>query len=237
MNYKEVKQWLQQAQRIVILTGAGMSTESGIPDFRSAEGRWRHIDPLTVATVDAYEQNYELFHSFYAARLHALQGITPHSGYDVLTHWQQTYGAFIATQNVDGLHQLAGASQVAELHGNIRTARCGRCQQEATIHDFLGQSSCACGGMLRPNVVLFGEYLREDVWTETMHAIEQADVVFVIGTSLTVYPVNQLPTMTTGKRFYINLACDDETAANYAFDAIFIGEAGDILQRIEQCLD
>ena len=139
----------------------------------------------------------------------------------------------MSTQNVDRLHQLAGATQVAELHGTIRTARCGRCAQSAAIEQFLQNGTCTCGGHLRPDVVLFGEYLPEAAWDATLQAIQQADVVLVIGTSLTVYPVNQLPTMTSGKLVYINNEYTDVTASAYSFDAVLQGTAGDILQKID----
>lgn len=229
----EVKQWLQQAKRIVVLTGAGMSTESGIPDFRSKEGRWRNIDPMTVATIDAYKHNYELFYDFYRARIEALEGVAPHIGHNILANWQRDRHIFIATQNVDRLHQLAGATQVAELHGTIREAHCGRCQQQAPIEAFLQKEPCTCGGNLRPSVVLFGESLPNDAWDATMNAIEQADVVLVIGTSLRVYPVNELPKMTRGKCVYINMECEHDIAASYKFDAVLEGKAGDMLQQLD----
>lgn len=228
----EVQQWLQEAKRIVVLTGAGMSTESGIPDFRSKEGRWRNIDPMTVATTEAYAYHYDLFYDFYRARIEALQHVQPHIGHTILADWQRNKNVFIATQNVDRLHQLAGATQVEELHGTIRTARCGRCEQPAPIDAFLRKEPCTCGGNLRPNVVLFGEALPSDAWDATMNAIEEADVVLVIGTSLRVYPVNELPRMTRGKCVYMNMECEDDIAASYAFDAVLEGKAGDLLTRL-----
>lgn len=232
MTIQHVQTWLQDASRIVVLTGAGMSTESGLRDFRSNEGQWRQIDPLTVATVDAYANEYELFRDFYIARIEALAKVVPHVGHHIISSWQQQKEVFIATQNVDGLHQLAGAQQVAELHGTLRTARCGHCLLQAPIEQFVQKLPCACGGTLRPNVVLFGEHLPEDAWASTMKAIKRADIVFVIGTSLTVYPVNQLPSMTNGKLVYINNEYTNMTASCYTFDAVLQGQAGQVLQQL-----
>lgn len=232
---KNVIDWIQQATSIVVLTGAGMSTESGIPDFRSKEGRWQQVDPLTVATVEALKSNYALFQSFYRARIQALVDVTPHNGYYILAKWQQQKRVtHIATQNVDRLHQKAGATHVSELHGNIETTRCQSCgKQYDDATRFLNEARCTCGGALRPNVVLFGEYLPEEAWEKTIQAIRHADIVFVIGTSLSVYPVNQLPSMTTGKLIYINL----EPASNdQQFDATFYGKAGEILAQLDELL-
>lgn len=232
---QQIVNWLKTSQCTVVLTGAGMSTESGIPDFRSKEGRWRQVDPLTVATIDAFYHDYSRFYEFYKARIQALQTIEPHQGHRILTAWQQQkYVTFIATQNVDQLHQLAGTKQVAELHGNIRSARCQACQKAYVIESFLQQKQCSCGGRLRPNVVLFGEYLPEEPWKKTLAHMQQADVVIVIGTSLTVYPVNELPAMTSGKLVYINL---EEAPIGHQFDATLRGKADDILTQLNHSLN
>lgn len=217
-----------------MLTGAGMSTESGIPDFRSEMGLWRGIDPRTVASVEAWHGNYPLFREFYQMRIEALNTCTPHKGYDILAAWQKRgLISLITTQNVDSLHAAAGATNVQELHGNITSIRCGKCNRPAELAAFLAGDVCThCSGHLRPNVVLFGELLPNEAWQTSMQAIEEADLVLVIGTSLEVYPVNQLPMMTNGKLVYMNL----ETANGRGFDLVLQGKAGELLAQIDAML-
>lgn len=231
MTIERLSEWLKESQKTVILTGAGMSTESGIPDFRSASGWWKNIDPRTVATVEALEQNYSLFHEFYKMRIENLEKVAPHEGHKMLAEWEKRgIVSLIATQNVDGFHQLAGSQNVEELHGSIRTIRCHRCGRQGEMTTFLQKKSCSCGGKLRPNVVLFGESLPQASWQKAMHAIKAAELVLVIGTSLEVYPVNQLPMMTHGKTVYINL---DVTQHATQFDVTIQGKIKDVLQQLQ----
>lgn len=125
-------QIIAEQKNTVILTGAGMSTESGVPDFRSESGWWRKIDPLTIATAEAVEENYTLFHEFYSNRLSALSDCRPHEGHYCLERWEKTgLVKLVATQNVDGFHQEAGLVNVEELHGSIQRFRCHNCGVEA----------------------------------------------------------------------------------------------------------
>lgn len=222
--------WLKTSKHTVVLTGAGMSTESGVPDFRSATGWWTKTDPQKVATIEALEHDYPLFHEFYSLRINALQKIEPHEGHKILADWQeQGIITRVATQNVDGLHQKAGSEHVDELHGSIRIVRCHSCNSPATIEAFQRMENCECGGKLRPNVVLFGEMLPEIPWINAMHNIQKADLVIVIGTSLEVYPVNQLPTETRGKTVYINLDISNNAKG---FDLILQGKAKEVLMEV-----
>lgn len=211
-----------------------MSTESGIPDFRSQNGWWNDIDPRLVASVDAFNQDYPKFRAFYQMRMESLANCVPHVGHTVLANWQQRgLISLIATQNVDGLHQQAGATNVQELHGNITSIRCGRCEKQSALEAFLNGATCSyCEGHLRPNVVLFGELLPEQAWQASLRAIEEAALVLVIGTSLEVYPVNQLPGMTKGKLVYMNL----DTASGRGFDLVLQGKAGELLAQIDALL-
>jgi len=219
------------ARRLVALTGAGMSVDSGLRDFRSREGWWRNIDPRTVATVEALEGNYDLFHAFYCARIEALEGVRPHAGYDALHRWPNLQR--VATQNVDGLHLAAGGVPVSELHGTLRRFRCHRCGAPAEKERFLAKERCACGGPLRPNVVLFGEALPEEPWNEALEAIASADVVLVIGTSLQVYPVNQLPRLSRGRLILLN---KEETGMEHMFHTVLLSGARDGLLAIDRAL-
>nr|WP_275984019.1 NAD-dependent deacylase [Paenibacillus hamazuiensis] len=227
--------WIKEAKRAVILTGAGCSVDAGVPDFRSQHGWWRQIDPTMVATVEALQRDYELFHAFYTHRLESLKGVRPHAGHDVISAWERKgLLQLLATQNVDGLHQMAGNQLVEELHGSIRSIRCAKCSKASTVEAFMEQAACECGGRLRPGVVLFGETLPEKAWGRTLHAIQAADLVIVIGTSLQVYPVNQLPGLTMGKKVLINL---EKTGFENEFDLYIRGRALKVLPNINQMLD
>ncbi|WP_088105846.1 SIR2 family NAD-dependent protein deacylase [Halalkalibacter urbisdiaboli] len=232
----QLVQLLQSSTYTVVLTGAGMSTESGIPDFRSQSGWWKNIDPRKVATVDALEEHYSLFQEFYQTRVKALENIEPHIGHYILAKWEKkNLIQAIATQNVDGLHQKSGSKTVYPLHGSIRSFRCHHCDQAVKEEVFMNEDSCSiCGGKLRPNVVLFGETLPSDVWDSAYQSIEQADLVIVIGTSLEVYPVNELPSLTKGKTVLVNV---DEVSGFYPFDVIVKGKAKEVLEKLNELLE
>lgn len=223
--------WIKESSFTVALTGAGMSTESGIPDFRSKSGWWNNIDPATVATVEALEENYELFQQFYASRIQGLRDCQPHRGHGILAEWEQRgFLHSVATQNVDGFHQQAGSRKVYELHGSIRTVRCSSCDHRTQLDDFLTGNSCPnCKGRLRPDVVLFGEMLPQAPWQRALADIRSAELVIVIGTSLQVYPVAQLPLMTQGRVAILNY---EPTAQDDHFELVIHGKAGELLQQI-----
>ena len=223
---------MKESDSIAVLTGAGMDTESNIPDFRGKDGLWRKIDPRLVASVDTLEENYSMFREFYIERINRLKDVSPHEGHYILADFEEK-GIIksIATQNVSALHKLAGSKNVNELHGNIRSIRCNNCNQEAKIDDFFNNHKCAyCGSsFLRPNVVLFGEALPAVPWDSAQSDIRNTDLLIVIGTSLEVSPVNQLPLLTRGKLTLIN---NEDVYAYYDFDIKLIGKAKDILIRL-----
>ncbi|ANB58270.1 sir2 family protein [Anoxybacillus sp. B7M1] len=180
----------------VILTGAGMATESGLPDFRSVQtGLWQQKDPQRLASTHALQYHREDFISFYQYRIRTLRQCQPHAGHRILADWEargliQT----VITQNVDGFHQQAGSRKVIELHGSLRTIRCSRCNQSYESDAYLDDTfSCTCGGFLRPSVVLFGEALPAEAVEQAWRAAERAKLFIVLGSSLQVSPANQLP--------------------------------------------
>lgn len=229
---KELKNLIEGARHAVVLTGAGMDTESNIPDFRSKDGLWRNVDPRKVASIDTFEENYAFFREFYATRLFLLENCRPHRGHYVLAELEAK-GRIkaVATQNVSRLHHLAGSKNVYELHGNIRTFHCHYCREAAAPEDFYGGKDCShCGRPgLRPDVTLFGESLPADAWSKTMDHVDRSDLLIVIGTSLEVYPVNQIPHYAPGKVVYLN---DEITARGYRFDLVIQGKAKEILEQL-----
>jgi len=226
---------IRDARSMVLISGAGLSVDAGVKDFRSPSGWWRSIDPRTVATVEALESDYDLFHEFYAARITQLKTVRPHRGHGILAEWEKRgMLACIGTQNVDGLHQAAGSRNVHELHGTIRAFRCHACGAPHAEEAFLQKRKCQCGGRLRPNVVLFGEMLPQEAWDAAIAAIRAADAVLVIGTSLQVAPVNQLPFLTRAGRIFINA---EETGHEDRFDVFIKGRALDSLAAIQERLE
>ncbi|WP_141336170.1 NAD-dependent deacylase [Paenibacillus sp. tmac-D7] len=235
LKIQKLADFILNSKYTVILTGAGCSVDSGVPDFRSPQGWWKKIDPRTVATVEALKTNYDLFRSFYQARIQHLDGITPHEGHRVLSRWEKEGSLqLLATQNVDGLHQASGSRHVRELHGSIRSFRCHNCQRHASKEQFmLGEHCSECGEKLRPNVVLFGESMPEEEWARSLEAVRKAELVIVIGTSLQVYPANQLPRMTSGRTVLINV---EETGEEDRFNLFIAGRAVEVLPAVEEAI-
>jgi NAD-dependent deacetylase len=183
MTLDQARKIVQAARRIVALTGAGMSAESGVPTFRGADGLWKSYRPEELATPEAFRQNPDLVWEWYEWRRGVVRHCEPHAGHKALAQSVET----VITQNVDGLHQRAGSRNVIEIHGNIMTTRCFDCGA-----DVEGKSCSACGGRGRPGVVWFGETLPEDAWATSVEAVRSADLLLVIGTSGVVYPASQL---------------------------------------------
>lgn len=226
--------WLKESKYTVILTGAGMSTESGIPDFRSKDGIWKEVDPMELASINSLVKNYDKFHEFYKMRWENLSGIKHHKGYDILAKWEKDgLVDSIVTQNVDDFHLAAGNQKVYRIHGSIHEYRCSECDTPSHEEDFIYKLPCKkCGGKLRPGVVLFGEGLPEKELYVSIEEMEKADLVIVIGTSLTVFPVSQLPDITKGKKVYINR----EILGTSDFDLNFEETAGELLEKIDRLL-
>ena len=189
-----LKQWVNESRRIVFFGGAGVSTESGIPDFRSVDGLYNQkfeYPPETIISHSFYERRPEYFFRFYREKMLPLD-FEPNITHKVLARWEQE-GKLLAvvTQNIDGLHQKAGSRNVYELHGSVLRnycVRCGKFYPAEYVRDAQGVPRCECGGIVKPDVVLYEESLDADVIEGAVRAIAQADLLIVGGTSLTVYP-------------------------------------------------
>ena len=193
-NLETLKQWIRESSRIVFFGGAGVSTESGIPDFRSVDGLYNQTfryPPETILSHTFYEKHTEEFYQFYRAKMLAPDA-QPNAAHYKLAQWERE-GRLkaVITQNIDGLHQKAGSREVLELHGSVLRNYCTRCGKFHDL-DFIlrttGVPRCECGGVVKPDVVLYEESLNEDVMARAIHYIRQADVLLIGGTSLVVYP-------------------------------------------------
>lgn len=222
---------LSEAKYLVALTGAGMDTESKLPDFRGPSGMWRNYDPRVLASTDSLRNNYSLFQEFYAHRIRNLQSVSPHRGHEILADWEKRgFLKAIITQNVSGLHRAAGSENVYELHGNIRRIYCRSCSKEGEIEDFLDKKPCSCSGQLRPGVTLFGEMLPQDAYHGALGELEKADFLLIIGTSLEVYPAAGLAYLHAMKRCYIDL----EARRTDGMDFVYREKIGGFLEKIEE---
>ena len=193
---QHIAELITTSARTVIFTGAGMSTESGIPDFRSKDrGLWEKFNPDELANVHALEHNTKEFTDFYRYRLGEITKYKPHDGHQILADWEERgLVSGIITQNVDGFHQDAGSEHVMELHGTFRKFFCHDCRTKYSREAFLnGKVTCSCGGTIRPGIVLFGEALPQDTFQKAEQETEKADLFIVLGSSLSVTPANMLP--------------------------------------------
>ena len=198
MSVDRLAELLRERQPCVVLTGAGISTESGIPDFRSAEGVWARYDPFEVAHINALRRDPARVWEFYALRLDALAQAEPNGGHRALAELEQAgWIRAIVTQNVDGLHGRAGSRDVVEVHGSLREAECIQCRARvpmAVAVESLPLPACPeCGELLKPGVVMFGELLPVAAIVRAQELAREAGLLLVVGSSLKVHPVAALP--------------------------------------------
>jgi NAD-dependent deacetylase len=197
---------VREARSVVALTGAGISVPSGIPDFRSpGSGLWEGVDPMEVAHIDAWREDPERFWHFYGDRFTTLEGKEPNGAHRALVELERR-GRLdaVITQNIDMLHRKAGSARILEVHGTIEHSSCLDCGAQYPLAetrarlagDPISVPHCDCGEPLKPDVVLFGEWLPEDVLEESYALAAGADVLLCIGSSLEVHPVAQLPAAT-----------------------------------------
>ena len=192
---------VRERQPCVVLTGAGISTESGIPDFRSASGIWAEVDPLEVASIQAFRRDPERVWSFYRQRIQVLLDAQPNAAHHALAELERRgLVRAVVTQNIDTLHSRAGSRDVVEVHGSIRSAVCLQCLWTAPADDVLAQLEthsmplCVhCGEVLKPGVTLFGELLPAGAMEHATDLVRAAGLVLVVGSSLEVWPVAGLP--------------------------------------------
>lgn len=233
---EQLKQWISESSRIVFFGGAGISTESGIPDFRGVDGLYHQqyqYPPETIISHSFYKQNPQEFYRFYKNRM-LFPKAEPNRAHRALAKLEAagTLKAVI-TQNIDGLHQAAGSKEVLELHGSVHRNYCTRCGEFYSLEDILsmedqeGIPRCSCGGTIKPDVVLYEESLDQEVLSRSVSYITRADMLIVGGTSLTVYPAAGLIDYYRGNRMI--LINKTVTSMDSRADLVISGQLGEVL--------
>jgi NAD-dependent deacetylase len=229
---------LRRAQRVAVLTGAGVSAESGVATFRGAGGLWEGHRIEDVATPEAFERDPTLVWRFYNLRRANLQTVQPNAGHRALADLEQRFGSdkfTLITQNIDGLHQSAGSRHVLEVHGSLSRVRCTGCRRE---EDRPGEElpelpRCgSCNGLLRPAVVWFHEMLPPAVWREAQEATESCNCFLVVGTSAIVYPAAGLIQMARAAGASVIEVNLEATAASGLVDVCLHGKSGELLPEL-----
>ena len=228
---------IDNSKNVVVFGGAGVSTESGIPDFRSQDGLYNQkyrFPPEVILSHDFFMDYTEEFYEFYRDKMLALDA-QPNAAHIWLAKLEEKGRlSAVVTQNIDGLHQLAGSRRVYELHGTVHSNRCMRCGKFYSAEDILnstGIAKCQCGGIIKPKVVLYDEDLDMDIYNHAINAISNADTMIVAGTSLTVYPAAGLVRYFQGDNLI--LINRDATPLDSRADLVIHGSVGEILSEIE----
>jgi len=192
--FDTVAQKLKGSKKIVFVTGAGISQESGIPTFRGKDGYWRKYDPMKLASIDAFYDDPKLVWEWYDDRRKNILDVKPNEGHFAISQMEEFKDVVILTQNIDGLHQRSGSTNVLELHGSIIRIKCTVCDFIDNITENFESlpPKCKCGSMLRPDVVWFGEPLPQNIWQSAIKEASVCDVMVIVGTSLVVSPANTL---------------------------------------------
>jgi NAD-dependent deacetylase len=234
---------LVRARRVGVLTGAGISAESGVPTFRDPGGLWQRFRPEELANVEAFLKNPALVQGWYAHRRAVVEEAMPNPGHEALADLERLVtargGAFLlATQNVDGLHRRAGSERVVELHGTLTRSYCIGCEREATEAELAAVEAgelarCpACGGLLRPDVVWFGEMLPEGAMEQAAEAAVRSDVFLSVGTSAVVYPAAGLPLLAKEGGAYVAEVNPERSDVAWQLDEHVRGKAGEVLPAL-----
>lgn len=235
-SIEKLRSWVAESRHIVVFTGAGVSTESGIPDFRSVDGLYSQkfdYPPETIISHSFFLRNPEYFYRFYREKMLPL-GFEPNISHKTFAKWEAE-GKLdaVVTQNIDGLHQKAGSRRVYELHGSVLRnycMSCGRFYDAERIKNSAGIPRCTCGGMVKPDVVLYEEGLDTDTIEKSVEAIANADMLLVAGTSLTVYPAAGLIRYYPGNRLV--LINRDETPYDSRANLVIHDSLGNVLSKL-----
>jgi NAD-dependent deacetylase len=225
---------IKTRQPCVVLTGAGISTESGIPDFRSPTGIWAEVDPMEYASLDAFRADPEKVWGFYAKRINMLTGAEPNEGHRAIAELERRrLVSAVITQNIDLLHTRAGSQDVVEVHGSIRTASCLECGRVYPLDEsMLPVPRCECGAVLKPDVVFFGELLPRAAIDRAYQLARSAALMLVVGSALEVFPVAELPLETLSSGGSLAILTRGETPLDAKAELKIDGLAGETLSAV-----
>ncbi|UUZ94879.1 NAD-dependent deacylase [Paenibacillus sp. P25] len=232
---------LKESNSAVIFSGAGMSTESGLQDFRSADrGMWNNRNPLELASTKAMKSNRSEFIRFYQWRIQEMMNHEPNAGHHILSKWEKNGRiSGVITQNVENYHEQAGTKHIAKLHGDLGTLRCMMCKQQYESRLYLPPDPltvCSCGGFIRPNVVLFGEMLPHAALDLAERLVESADLFIVLGSSLQVSPANQLPKQAKQRGAKLVIVNREPTPLDHYADLVIHSSIGEVLGEADRRL-
>ena len=232
--------WISESKRAVFFGGAGVSTESGIPDFRSVDGLYHQqyaYPPETILSHSFFMKHQDEFYRFYRSKM-LFPDAKPNAAHTALARWEaQGHFSCIITQNIDGLHQLAGSKNVCELHGSVLRNACMDCGTFYSLDDMLskdGVPRCRCGGMIKPDVVLYEEPLDQEVMEQAIDALMSADLLIVGGMSLSVYPAAGFIDAYRGRR--LALINKSPTSRDATASLVLRQPIGEVFAQIEACL-
>lgn len=229
---RELIDKLADSRKIVFFTGSGVSAESGIPTFRGDDGLWKRFSAQELANFDSFMRNPDLVWEWYQYRRRIIHDSHPNAGHQAIVNFEKYFDVTVVTQNVDNLHQRAGSSRVLELHGNITRNKCVQCGEFYSGEIHLEDNTpphCNCGGLIRPDVVWFGENLPEGVYEQAEERCESCDVMFVIGTSGVVYPAALLPSAALSSGAIVIDVNIDEGDHHHGKRHFIKGRSGEVL--------
>jgi NAD-dependent deacetylase len=243
---EELAELIRGSESTVALTGAGVSVPSGIPDFRTpGKGLWERVDPMSVATIDAFHRDTKRFWDFYRPRFHMLTDKQPNPAHEALAELERR-GMLeaVITQNIDRLHRKAGSERVIEVHGSIATASCTSCaasyrlEQVESLVDTDGVATCACcAGKVKPDVVLFGELLPQSAIAEAERLCAGADLLLCVGSSLEVYPVAGLPSIAIASGAKLAIVTQGQTPYDSEADVKLDGDVVEDMTAVLTALE
>jgi NAD-dependent deacetylase len=240
MSASNLAELIWRGQPCVVLTGAGVSTESGIPDFRSPSGLWAKFDPLEYGSIEAFRRDPLKVWSFYKPRVAMLTEAEPNAAHTALAELEQLgFVEAVVTQNIDLLHRRAGSREVVEVHGSIRTSTCpgcGRSYELARVLELLAEADApacpACGEILKPDVIFFGELLRPALIDLAYELARRARLLLVVGSALEVYPVAGLPLETIGAGGELAIVNHGPTGFDAQASLKIDASAGEVLPQV-----
>lgn len=238
---EELRQRFARARRVCVLTGAGVSAESGVPTFRGGGGAgvWKGMPFDVISSAKMVERDLQSVWEWFDYRREQLRAVQPNPAHLALARWQDLFSEFtLVTQNVDGLHRLAGSREVIELHGNIWRARClfcGATEQLSSENEQVRSTHCArCGAEMRPDVVLFGEMLPMEAFALAELKARECELFFIIGTSALVYPAAMLPEIAKSSGAYVVEINPEKTPLSALCDEAISGKAGEVMPLFDK---